>query len=199
MTRILLGRHGLAGYETELMTDDGGSLTPEGRAQARALGEAARAAGVTAVWCSPLSRAVQTAEIAAGVAGVDDVTVRQDLREYPVGDHAGEPATSEAALLMPVFEAWRDGDDDAVIPGAERVQQIVERVTRVLDDVADAVGPDGVALVVTHGGAVMTTVPPLVGRPRAAASDLVLAGGGHLVLDRGADGWSLVGAGAGSA
>lgn len=184
--RILLARHGLADYESELVTDDGGSLSDEGRAQARGLAEALRGEGISRVWCSPLSRAVQTAEIAAASLGVD-VVVREGLREYGVGALAGTDA-DESAALGPVFEAWLHGDDTATIPGAEAIIDIVARVTRVLDEVADR-HPDEAALVVSHGGAIMTTVPELLGRPRHTAWDLVLPGGGHLALERGADGW----------
>ncbi len=192
MTRILLARHGLADYETDLITDDGGSLSVEGRAQARALGAVAQEAGVTAVWCSPRSRAVQTAEIAAAIAGVTHVTVREGLREYGVGAAAGRPDGEEAALLLPAFEAWGAGDDTATIPGGERVAGLAERMTVVLEEVAAASGPDGLdgpALVVTHGGVTMVTVPTLTGLPRETARDFVLPGGGHLVLEREPTGW----------
>ena len=193
MARILLARHGLSSYETDLMTDDGGSLTPQGRRQARALGDVALAAGVTKVWCSPMSRAVQTAELAAAVAGVDEVEVRQDLREYSVGDFAGRSLADEAALLMPVFEAWMAGDDLAMVPGADQTSAIVQRVSRVLEQIATELGPDGVALVVSHGGAIMTTVPVLTGGSRNDALNFVLGGGANLVLVRDETGWSLEG------
>ena len=153
--RVFLARHGEADHESMLVTDDGGSLSRVGRAQARALGESLRAERIARVWCSPLSRAVQTAEIAA-VLGVDDVVVREGLREYAVGSPAGTDA-DEQAVLGAVFQGWLAGDDEA-------------------------------ALVVGHGGAVMVTVPGLVGLPRSAALDLVLPGGGHLSLERDADG-----------
>ena len=193
MARILLARHGLASYETDLMTDDGGSLTPLGRRQARMLGEVARAAGVATVWCSPVSRAVQTAELAAAVVGVDEVAVRQDLREYSVGDLAGRPLADEAALLMPVFEAWMAGDDQAMVPGGDQISSIVQRVSGVLEQVATATGPDERALVVSHGGAIMATVAVLTGRSRSDAFGFVLDGGAHLVLARDETGWSLQG------
>lgn len=193
MTRILLARHGLSSYETDLMTDDGGSLTLQGRRQARTLGAVARAVGVTRVWCSPMSRAVQTAELAAAVADVDEVAVRQDLREYSVGDFAGQSLADEAALLMPVFEAWAAGDDQATVPGGDQISAIVQRVSRLLEQIANALGPEGVALVVSHGGAIMTTVPVLTGRSRKDAFDFVLGGGANLVLVRDETGWSLEG------
>jgi 2,3-bisphosphoglycerate-dependent phosphoglycerate mutase len=189
-TRVFLARHGLAEYETELVTDEGGSLTSEGRGQARALGRRLASEGVDAVWCSPLSRAVQTAELAAGVLGVD-VTVREGLREYGVGSLAGTDG-SEREVIGPVFDGWVGGDDDATIPGGEMVAGIVARVVRVLTEVADR-HEGGAALVVSHGGAVMATVPELVGRPRATAWDLQLGGGGYVELVCEGGTWSVAG------
>ena len=87
-TRVFVARHGEAEYETDLVCDDGGSLTALGRQQARELGASLSGERIARVWTSSLSRAVQTAEIAAGVLGVD-VVVREGLREYGVGDLAG--------------------------------------------------------------------------------------------------------------
>ena len=187
--RVFLARHGEADYESTLVTDDGGSLSRAGRAQARALGESLRAERIARVWCSPLSRAVQTAEIAAAVLGVDDVVVREGLREYGVGSLAGTDA-DEQAVLGAVFRGWLAGDDEAAVDGGEATSAIVARVRAVLEDVADQHRGEA-ALVVGHGGAVMVTVPGLVGLPRSAALDLVLPGGGHLPLERDADGWRL--------
>jgi probable phosphoglycerate mutase len=188
-TRVFLARHGEADYETDLVTDDGGSLSPAGRRQARELGERLLGDRIARVWCSPLSRAVQTAEIAAGVLGVD-VVVREGLREYGVGSLAGT-AADEGAELRPVFGAWVAGDDAARIPGGEGVAAIAARVAGVLDEVRDAHRGEGV-LVVSHGGAIMTTVPVLLGAPRASAYDLVLPGGGHVALEGDDSGWRAV-------
>lgn len=188
-TRLFLARHGLAAYETELVTDDGGSLTDEGRAQARALGGLLAGEGVAAVWCSPLSRAVQTAELAAGTLGVE-VTVREGLREYGVGSLAGTDG-SETEVIGPVFGRWLEGDDEARIPGGEVVSGIVARMVRVLDEVADRHEGES-ALVVSHGGAIMATVPVLLGRPRRTAWDLQLGGCGYVELVRDGSRWSLV-------
>lgn len=185
-TRVFLARHGEADYETDLVTDQGGCLSTAGRAQARALGERLLPERIARVWCSPLSRAVQTAEIAAGVLGVD-VLVREGLREYGVGALAGTDV-SESAALGPVFEAWVAGDDSAAIPGGEQVAAIAARVTGVLDEVRDAHRGEGV-LVVSHGGAIMVTVPVLLGNPRATGADLALPGGAHVALEGDDSGW----------
>lgn len=188
-TRLFLARHGEADYESDLVTDDGGSLSAVGRGQSRDLGERLRGERIARIWCSPLSRAVQTAEIAAAVLGVD-VVVREGLREYSVGALAGTDA-DESAELGPVLAGWVAGDDTARIPGGETVAGVAARVAGVLDEVRDAHRGEGV-LVVSHGGAIMATVPSLLGTPRATAYDLVLPGGGHVALEGDADGWRML-------
>lgn len=193
-TRVLVARHGEAEYESTTVTDDGGSLTARGREQARALAEELRGERIARVWCSPLSRAVQTAEIVAAAlstgGGRVDVVVREGLREYGVGSLAGTHA-DEREALEPVFAAWAAGDDDAAIPGGERVGDIVARMAAVLEEVADQ-HPGEAVLVVGHGGAILAALPELVGSPRAAAYDLTLPNAGHVDLEVDADGWRLV-------
>jgi probable phosphoglycerate mutase len=123
------------------------------------------------------------------VLGID-VIVREDLREYGVGVLAGTDA-DEGAELRPVFEDWEAGNDAATIPGGESVAGIAVRVSGVLDEVRDVHRGEGV-LVVTHGGAIMVTVPTLLGRPRATARDLVLPGGGLVALEGDDAGWRAV-------
>ncbi len=187
--RILVARHGEAEYETELCSDDGGSLTAVGRRQARDLADRLRGDRIARVWTSALSRAVQTAEIAAAGLGVD-VVVREGLREYGVGSLAGTDG-DEAAVLGPVFRAWVDGDETATIDGGERVGGIVARVAAVLDEVADA-HPGETALVVCHGGAMLATIPQLVGRPRGSGLGVALPNCAVIELAKDADGWRLV-------
>ena len=62
--------------------------------------------------------------------------LREGLREYGVGSLAGTHA-DEREALEPVFAAWAAGDDDAAIPGGERVGDIVARMAAVLEEVAD--------------------------------------------------------------
>ena len=188
-TRVLVARHGEAEYESSVVTDDGGSLSALGRRQSRDLAAALSGERIARIWSSPLSRAVQTAEIVAGVLGVD-VVVREGLREYGVGSLAGTHA-DERESLAPVFAAWEGGDEGAMIPGGERIGDLVDRMVSTLDEIADQHRGEAV-LVVTHGGAIMATLPELVGRSRASAYDLTLPNAGHVELAVDADGWRLV-------
>jgi probable phosphoglycerate mutase len=188
-TRLFVARHGEAEYESELCGDQGGSLTALGRRQARELAERLKGERIARIWTSPLSRAVQTAEIAAAALGVD-VVVREGLREYGVGSLAGTDG-DEATTIGPVFLAWTRGDDTATIDGGERVADVVARVEGVLREVADA-HPGECVLVVGHGGAILATVPQLVGLPRGYGLGKVLPNCGLVELEADADGWRLV-------
>lgn len=187
--RILVARHGEATYETEDCSDDGGSLTTTGRGQARELAERLRSERIARIWTSPLSRAVQTAEIAAAGLGVD-VIVREGLREYGVGSLAGS-TTGEQAYFSGVFRQWVEGDDETRIEGGERITDFVRRVGDVLEEVADA-HPGEATLVVSHGGAILATLPQLVGLPRTRGLGVTLANCGVIELEKDADGWQLV-------
>lgn len=186
--RVLVARHGEAEYETDLCNDHGGSLTPLGRKQARELAAALAGERVARVWCSPLSRAVQTAEIVAGALGVD-VVVREGLREYGVGALAGTTA-HEKGYFEAVFRRWVDGDPDAAIDGGERIDDVVARVQAVLEEVADEHRGE-TALVVSHGGAMLATLPQLAGLPRSRGWGVTLPNCGVIGLDADADGWRL--------
>ena len=121
--RVYVARHGEAAYESELLSDHGGSLTDLGRAQARQLAPVSRdRADRQGLDFSALSRAVQTAEIAAAALGCD-VVVREGLREFGVGAFAGQPPTPDP--LAPTCLAWLDGDLDARVDGGESGAELV--------------------------------------------------------------------------
>lgn len=184
--RLFVARHGEAEYESPLLSDCGGSLTTAGRAQSREVAESLAGQRIARVWTSPMARAVQTAEIAAAQLGVD-VVVREGLREFGVGDHAG--TTGDPDPFADTFAAWVRGDLDVRVPGAESAREVVDRVRAVLEEVADSHRGESV-LVVSHGGAICCAVPHLAANLRSNhALDAPLANCGLIELDGDADGW----------
>ena len=184
---LLIARHGEAEYETELLTDAGGSLTRAGRAQAVALAESLAGSPIALVYTSALSRAVQTAEIVAARTGAG-VAVREGLAEWSVGEHAGTPYV--AGLFEPVFEAWESGDVEARVPGSESCAEIRDRVGGVLREIADLHRGETV-LVVSHTGAIQTTVPALVGLPDSFAASHPVGYTAVVEVAVDGDGWVL--------
>jgi 2,3-bisphosphoglycerate-dependent phosphoglycerate mutase len=185
--RIIVARHGETEYETPEMNATGGSLTMQGRKQAHDLGERLRSEKVAAVMCSELSRAVQTAEIAAGVLGLP-VRVRERLHEFPAGDYLGHPY--EHHFFDGMVRTWLAGDLSRGVPGGETGQETADRVLGVLEDVADQFRGETV-LVVSHGGVILALWGAIApGAPDAPASDLVLNGSSY-VFEHDADGWRV--------
>jgi probable phosphoglycerate mutase len=184
--RIVVARHGQTEYETPEMNASGGSLTALGREQARALGERLRPERVAAVVSSELSRAVQTAEIAAGVLGLP-VRVREGLHEFPAGDYLGRPF--DADFFDPIFSSWLAGDLSPGVPGGETGEQTAGRVLAVLDDVADQFRGETV-LVVSHGGVILALWGRIApGSPLAPVDPEDVPNGASYVFERDADGW----------
>ena len=184
--RVFVARHAEAVYESPLLSDSGGWLSPRGREQARTLAATLAPERIARVWSSSMARAVQTAEIVAGVLGVD-VVVREGLREVGVGDHAG--GTGDPDPFEQTFGSWLAGDLDARIAGAESGAEVVARVGEVLAEVADAHRGEA-ALVISHGGAICAAVPSLATNLSSShARDLPLANCDVVALEADADGW----------
>ena len=184
--RVFVARHGEAAYESSLLSDAGGWLTPLGRQQARGLAESLAGERITRVWTSDMARAVQTGEIVASVLGVD-VLVRTGLREFGVGDAAGTDGDPDP--FAETFTSWLAGDLTARIPGAESGGEVVDRYEAVLTEAADDHRGEAV-LVISHGG-VMCMALPLLARNLdiGHARELPMPHCGVVALQIDADGW----------
>jgi broad specificity phosphatase PhoE len=121
-------------------------LTPQGEAAAAALAPVLARRDIVAAFSSPAQRAVRTAEL----AGLTDVKQDPDLWEWDYGGYEGL-TTPQIQEQRPGWYLWRDGviPGDAAHPG-ETVQQVGERVDRVLARVRPLLADGDVALV-AHG------------------------------------------------
>lgn len=192
-TRIILARHGEAAYSSENGDDaSGGILTELGRSQACALGDQLRNRDIVAIVCSDLSRARQTAEIAAEILHLP-VDVRAGLHEYQSGDQPYDLRSLGAALL-----AWLDGDLDPRVLGGESGEEVAQRIRPVLDDLV-RVYKGKTVLVVIHGGAIIATLGsiapgntglPTGGKPENLEHDI--PGGAYFSIEHGQDGWAVL-------
>lgn len=128
-------------------------LGEKGFAQARQM--AANLPAVTAVFSSPLSRAVQTAQ-AIGMG----VTVVDDLREMYAGSWDGL-SFDEIRQRYPELYAARAKDLTLPLPGAEDPKERLVRFTAALRHCA-ATAPGDLA-VVGHGGIIARFLQELTG------------------------------------
>jgi broad specificity phosphatase PhoE len=118
-------------------------LSPEGEAAAAALAPALATRQLRAVFTSPASRAVRTAEL----AGLTGAKPDPDLQEWDYGGYEGR-TTPEIRAERPGWYLWRDGviPGDAQHPG-ETVQQVAARADAVLRRVRPLLADGNVALV----------------------------------------------------
>ena len=148
MGDLILLRHGetewsLAGKHTG-RTDI--PLTGHGEAAAAALAPLLARRGIVATFTSPAQRAVST----AALAGLTHTKPDPHLWEWDYGGYEGL-TTQQIQQTSPGWYLWRDG----IIPGGaehpgETVEQVGERVDRVLGRVAPLLADGDVALV-AHG------------------------------------------------
>jgi 2,3-bisphosphoglycerate-dependent phosphoglycerate mutase len=156
-TEIVLIRHGASADaipgEPFPLTDGHGDppLSPAGEEQAQALANRLAAEPLDAIFVTGLARTVQTAAPLAARLRQDPLVV-PDLREVRLGDWEGGEfrirvhSADPIALRAVTEERWD------VIPGAESMESLAERVTRGIAAILDHVGPDATAAAVLHGG-----------------------------------------------
>jgi broad specificity phosphatase PhoE len=147
--RVYLARHGQTAYNLEgrFQGQLPVPLDETGRGQALALAERATEHGFSALWCSPLLRAHETAEVVAAKLGL---TPREDprLMETDAGDWTDRSFADVQAEAPELFAAFQVGDPDFAFPGGESFAHQEERVAAALEDVERGGLP---ALVVCHG------------------------------------------------
>ena len=111
-------------------------LTDVGKEQARELGEKVKNKGITTIYCSPLLRAVQTANIVADKNSIfSPIVILKDLRECSFGDLEGltfqeveeKYSTSVKDFLWPTKENW-----DLKFSNGESKKEAFERMEKAL-------------------------------------------------------------------
>jgi probable phosphoglycerate mutase len=185
---LVVARHAKAAFVETWFSDEGGSLTSEGRRQARELAESLNDRRIAGIWCSDASRAVQTAEIAAAQLGVG-VTACKSLREVFIGDLLGE--AFDYGRIEAVCEQWYAGSLDARFGGGESGADVVHRHRDQLEEIADLHRGETV-LVIGHQTALGLVVPTLVrDLDFAWTRRHELANTESIELENDADGWVL--------
>ena len=157
-TEILLVRHGesrAASPDNPFPLVDGHGdpeLHPNGREQARRVGERLKDQPIGAIYVTNLRRTHETAAPLAEHLALTPI-VEPDLREVHLGEWEGGVLRIKAAEQDPVFLRMRQEQRWDVIPGAESWDQIHTRVSRSLDGIRQR-HPDELIVAVVHGGIV---------------------------------------------
>lgn len=165
------------------------ALAPHGEVQAALVAERLAAEPLAGLFITPLRRTAQTAAPLAARLGIEPVLV-PDLVEVSLGEFEGgefRVRLSEGdpiALQAIAEERWE------VIPGAETMEALAQRVRAGIEAVVAAAGPDATVAAIVHGGVIGEVCRQVTGsRPFAFVHAdngsltrlVVLPGGGWLL------------------
>jgi broad specificity phosphatase PhoE len=147
--RVYLARHGQTAYNREgrFQGQQAVPLDEVGRAQAAELAERAVGYRFRALWCSPLLRARETADVVGARIGLRPVEDAR-LMETDAGEWTDLSFADVRALAPQRFDAFAAADPDFAFPGGESFAEQEARVAAALRDVEAGELP---ALVVCHG------------------------------------------------
>jgi broad specificity phosphatase PhoE len=149
---IVLARHGETPYNAERRFQGHlpVGLTELGIEQAHELARLAAERQWAALWCSPLARARQTADIVAAAIGLEP---REDprLAETDCGDWTDRSFDEVQREDPEGFAAFLRADAGFRFPGGESFSEQQARVAAGLDDIEAGAKP---ALVVCHRGVI---------------------------------------------
>jgi broad specificity phosphatase PhoE len=149
-TRLLLIRHAetsapdfFHGAESDI------GLSERGHRQAVLLGEALKARGISAVYCSGMRRAIDTATTAGNICGLIPSVIRA-LHERKIGPLSGLSREEGWSTYQESKQRWIAGDLDFTHPGGESFAAIGQRVVPVIVDLVRD-HPGQTIAVVAHG------------------------------------------------
>ena len=162
-TRLYLIRHGATTLSAEDRFSGGTdvNLSDEGRFQAARLAERLTDDGLSAVYCSPMRRAVETAAIVAGPHGYTPIQ-REGLREIHHG-HWETLRRAEVEQLYPdEYAAWQEDPFTYAPDGAESGLSVMARSLPVIRDIIIHHAGQTVA-VVSHKATIRLLISSLLG------------------------------------
>jgi probable phosphoglycerate mutase len=134
-------------------------LTSLGEQQAAALAGRLASEGITAIYTSPLQRAVQTAAILGQHLGLP-YTVADALREYDCGELEGRADADAWQQYAWLREEWAAGRWEARLPGGESLHDIRARFVPFIEALRQSPSMQAARLaLIGHGGLFMVMLP----------------------------------------
>jgi phosphoserine phosphatase len=151
VVRIYLIRHGeiesnvqkiYAGTSEE-------SLNQNGKRQVRLLSSRLEAKGISRIYASPLTRAVETAEILNQKLNVPMI-VEKELREILLGPLDGLSYTQVIAQYPEIWKVWTETPADLRLEGMEPLEAVQQRILSVLKKWCLSHSEETIVAAVTH-------------------------------------------------
>ena len=165
--KLYFARHGESEANVQRIFWDrpyGYGLTDRGREQARALADSLADVGIAALYCSPILRAAQTAQIVGRRLNLTP-EIEDALRERDVGILYGQEISPEnLSLCYRITQQWMvHGNRDVRFEGGESYNDMVARfmpfIGRLEERYRDT---DANVLLISHGITLGTMLPHLL-------------------------------------
>lgn len=181
---MILVRHGQTDWNVKARymgwLDEG--LNGEGVRQAERLARRLDRWPISAVYSSPLSRALRTAEIVAGPHSLPVQTV-PELGEMKIGDWEGLFAGDIAARYPDLWKAWRASPGDFRMPRGESLGEVRERAAAALGRIMDS-AEGAMVLAVTHDVVVRLMAAQCLGVSTAIYRRLEVGNASMTIIER---------------
>ena len=158
---IIFLRHGQAENNTKKILagrSPNVNLTQTGLEQAEQAGEMLKSLNISAIYTSPIDRALQTAQIVSKHCGLEAVTDDR-LIELDMGKFTMMPYNEIFEKYGNVFLKFYQGSDEVSENGVETFSQVQKRVTEMVDSVLNKHKDENVVLV-TH----MDPIKAMIGK-----------------------------------
>lgn len=163
ITRLFMVRHGAtdATEEGRFSGASGVALSEEGRRQAASLGERLERQHISAVYSSPLSRALDTARLIASRCGLEPTT-RDGLREISHGHWEGLTRDEVERDFAGEYATWEADPFTFAPEGGESGVAVLARALPVVREIVTAHAGEQV-LVVSHKATLRLVLSSLLG------------------------------------
>lgn len=162
--KIYLVRHGLTITNKEKRYVGWGDaiLSSHGYKQAECLGRRFASEPVAGLYCSDLSRAVETAGPIGKAHGIEPVNT-QLLREINFGRWEGLTYHEMSSENQDALWQWIDDPFCSAPPGGETLEQVYARVWPFLESLLENKRDGEVHVVVSHGGVIRSLIHRVMG------------------------------------
>lgn len=156
--RVYLIRHGETVWNSQMKMQGHSDipLSERGLQQAAALGKRLASQRISAIYCSDLGRAVETALQVAAPHSLEVIPL-QDLREMSFGEWEGLTFREITEKYGDMAMKWWSAPLSMRVPGGEGLAELTARVVPAVRDIVERHSGDSVA-VVCHGGPVRCLV-----------------------------------------
>ena len=151
-TRILLIRHGETDWN-RIHRFQGRSDVPlnqKGSEQARALALALKHEPITAIYSSPLVRAIETARLIKMFHFSTPFFQEETLVEMDLGDFDGMEAKRWAAQFQDFRKAWQENPACVKMPGGESLKDVQIRAIDALERITNIYPSGSTLLICSH-------------------------------------------------